>query len=971
MQARRSSFRYRRVLAAVAAAAFCWGATIQLRAVRGDVLESGFETPPQSAGIRCWWWWLNGNVTKEAITRDLREMKAKGFSGVCIFDAGGAEERGNNPVPAGPMFGSPEWRELFRHAVQESERLGLVLSLNIQSGWNLGGPDVTAADATKHLTWSETRVKSGERMSAPLAAPKSRDGFYRDIAVLAIPAKAQAPGGGAQRPGVDHLRDKSAFDELHNSAPDARYLLQERPVVPGEEDAKLAEIIDLTSRLRPDGTLDWEAPAGEWVVLRFGYTYSGATVAFSSGKWQGRVLDHMSEAAFRGYWRRNVEPLLQEIRPQVGKTLKYLQTDSWELGGINWTDGFAEEFRRRCGYDVIPYLPVIAGRIIENRDVCTRFLADFRKTIGDCISDNHYAIFARLAAEHGLGIQPESAGPHGAPLDGIKNYGHSEIMMSEFWVPSPHRPSPERRFFVKQAASAAHVHNRRLVGAESFTSIGPHWDDTLWKAHKPSFDHEICSGLNLVLVHTFTCSPKEMGLPGQEYFAGTHFNPQVTWWDMAGEFVRYLSRCQFMMQQGTFVADTLYYYGDHVPNIARLKEDDPARVLPGYDYDIVDEDTLLTLQVKNARVTLPHGMSYRILALPNHKILSLAALRKVHALVRAGAVVVGPRTQRTASLVQYPASEAEVQRLSTELWGDADTARGSHACGKGRVFWGMTAREALTELGVGPDFEPVSPDSDATFDYIHHTLDGMHYYFVCNQKESPRRLEASFRVTGLQPELWWPLTGERSVARAFRQEGGRTIVPIEFGTYGSVFVIFRGKIPTDQSGTASSNARRVEPLASIEGPWDARFDPAWGGPELARFERLVSWTERPEPGLRLYSGKGTYSTTFEYKPAEEPGGRILLELGDVRDVGIARVRLNGKDCGITWTPPFRVEVTAAIRSGKNLLEVEVVNSWRNRLVGDRDLPPEQRRTRTNITIRPEWTVLPSGLLGPVRLLRSE
>lgn len=924
-------------------------------------LEDGFQHPPQSYGIRCWWWWLNGNVTKEAITRDLEEMKAKGFSGANLFDASGAEQRGNSQVPEGPMFGSPEWRELYKHALKEANRLGLVLSLSIQSGWNLGGPDVTSAEATKHVTWSETRVKGPVAYHEKLPEPKSRDQWYRDITTLAFRAKTKP----VSRP-VRDLADKAAFKEGFSAA-DTRHLLTDVPAEPGEEDASLTEVINLTDKLAQDGTLHWDVPAGEWVILRLGYTPSEARVSTASGKWQGRVLDYLSEKHFLRYWDTHVEPLMKDAGPLAGKTLRYLQTDSWELGGINWTDDFAAQFRERRGYDPIPYLPVVAGRIIEDREVSNRFLADFRKTISDLIAEKHYRVFAEQARRYGLGIQPESAGPHLGPFDGLKNYGHSEIMMSEFWAPSPHRPTPERRFFVKQAASAAHIYNRRLVGAEGFTTIGPHWDDTLWASQKPSFDHELCSGLNLLFVHTFTCSPKEMGVPGQEYFAGTHFNPNVTWWDKAGEPIRYFNRCQFMLQQGEFVADVLYYYGDHVPNVARLKEDDPAKVLPGYDYTITNEDSLRRLSVKNGRITLPHGPQFRLLALPDHKVLSLAALRKVRELVRDGATVLGPKPERTASLVGYPQSEREVKRLADELWGAASTPSGEHRTGRGRVIWGRTARAALEADGVAPDFEVTGGAAGAAFDYIHHTLGEMDYYFVSNQNRQPQQVTCAFRVSGKQPELWDPLTGRIWEAKAFRQTDGRTVLPLEFTPYGSLFVVFRKPIPSAKNGEARSNFPTSEPVATIDGAWEVRFDPTWGGPESVTFDRLASWTARPEEGIRFYSGDATYRIKFDFGAPMQSGAKLILGLGDIRDVGIARVRLNGKDLGVVWTPPFRTEIGDALKAQGNVLEVEVTNSWRNRLVGDRDKAESRRFTKTNITIIKEWPLLDSGLLGPVQI----
>ena len=932
-------------------------------------LEEGFRHPPQSAGIRCWWWWLNGNVTREAITRDLTEMKAKGFSGACIFDAGGAEQRGNDQVPAGPMFGTPAWRALFKHAVQEADRLGLILSLNIQSGWNLGGPDVSPEDATKHLTWSETTVTVTNLIPIELAPPKSRDGFYRDIAVLGYPRKPVPEG--TKRAAVRNLAQKAVFHELGGSAPDTRFLLEDEPGTPGEEDARRSEIVDLTRHLQPDGRLDWRPSAGEWVVLRFGYTTTGARVSTSSGAWQGRVLDHLSAEVFRRYWDRHVEPLLLDIGPLCGKTLRYLQTDSWELGGINWSDNFAAEFRERRGYDPIPFLPVIAGKIIENRSIGTRFLADLRKTISDCVSDRHFGTFAALAHEHGLAIQPESAGPHAGPFDGLKNYGHSEIMMSEFWVPSPHRPKPEQRFFVKQAASAAQIHNRLLVGAESFTSIGPHWNDTLWSSQKPSFDHEVCSGLNLVLLHTFTCSPTGMGVPGQEYFAGTHFNPQVTWWPLADGPVGYFNRSQWLLQRGRVVTDVLYYYGDHVPNIARLKEADPAGVLPGFDYDIINEDVLLkSLTVKSGQLMLPHGPTYRLLVLPDHRVLSLAALRKVDALVREGGTVLGPKTERILSLMDFPACDGEMKRLAEGLWGEVSPPADERRVGAGRMIWGRPAREVLVAGGLALDFEPRHATEGAKFDYIHRVFDGVDLYFICSQSEKPASLEAWMRMQGRQPELWDPLTGQQRLAGAFRQEKGRTGVPLDLPPYGSMFVLFRQPIPATQQGTARSNSPSMEILQEIAGPWEVSFDPAWGAPPKVTFDRLVSWTERPEPGVKFYSGRATYRGGFE-AVAASPGSRRLVDLGNLQDVGIARVRLNGQDCGITWTAPFQVDVTSALKAGKNELEIEVANSWRNRLVADRDRPVAERLTRTNIRARPDWALLPAGLLGPVILVKSE
>ncbi|WP_266366441.1 glycosyl hydrolase [Tellurirhabdus rosea] len=928
--------------------------------------EESFKAPPRSSGIRCWWWWLNGNVTKEAITRDLEEMKAKGFSGACLFDAGGAEQRGNAQVPEGPLFGSPAWRELYRHAVREAERLGLVLSLSIQSGWNLGGPDITPAEAAKHLTWSEVTVKGPMTFRQALPLPKSKDDYYRDITVLAFGKKA-----GANRPPIRDLAEKAMFKELGMSAPDTRYLLTDVPGTAGEEDAAANTVQNLSAKMNREGILEWQVPPGEWTIMRFGYTPTDAEVSTSSGKWQGRVLDPLNDRIFNRYWDTHVEPLLKMIGPMAGKTLKYLQTDSWEAGGCNWTEGFAEEFKKRRGYDMLAYLPVVSGRIIENREASNRFLADLRKTISDLVAEKHYGTFAARAARYGIGLQPESAGPHAGPFDGLKNYGYSDIMMSEFWSPSPHRPTPERRFFVKQAASAAHIYNKQFVGAESFTTIGPHWNDVIWSDMKSSADHEFCAGLNLVYLHTFTCSPKEMGLPGQEYFAGTHFNPNVTWWDLSTGFIQYLTRCQYLLQQGQSVSDVLYYYGDHIPNIARQKADDPGKALPEFDYDVINEDRLQVLSIRNNRITLPHGLSYRVLVLPDHRVLSLAALEKVAQLVKGGATVIGPKPATSASLVGYPASAGRLQALADELWGKGESPAGQRAVGAGRVIWGKTAREVLLADGVKPDAAFAGTRPNQVFDFMHKVQGDTDYYFVSSQNREAARVTASFRLTGRQPELWNPVTGETQPATAFRQENGQTTVTLDFDPYGSVFVVFRKPIPATQQGTAALPVATYETVTTLSGPWQVQFNSNWtaGAPASQTFDRLISWTEHPQEGIRFYSGKAVYRKTFDAAglPATGP---MYLDLGDIRDVGVARVKLNGRDLGIVWTPPFRVPVSGILKPTGNQLEVEVINSWRNRLVGDRGKPQNERLTQTNVTIRKEWELLPSGLLGPVQILTA-
>lgn len=1083
--------------------------------------DKAFLNPPPEARVRAYWWWLNGNVTKAAITRDLEEMAAKGFGGALICDAGGAEQDGNDQVPHGPTFFSDEWRELYKHALREADRLGLEMSLNIQSGWNLGGPMVTAEDAPKKLVWSELQVTGPARIERQLPQPQHRPELYCDAAVVAYPLKrdpapnkvsvtvssssgqldhpaSHASDGTAEtywvssgvaagkgpsrerpewlefhfdkpvavvgfsvqgRPGYGPTegellasedgsawrsiqafavkgtgQPKANFDAVHAahfrlafynaadprfpqsprnvqvaevqllgpngivlntvvsrhrpiqmwaqkalhkplsfSAPDTTPLLEDVPAEPGEEDTRAADVIELTGNLDADGTLRWDAPAGDWEILRFGCTLNDhCRVSTCSEGWDGYALDPFDKQAFAKYWQQVVEPLIADAGPLAGTALKYLHTDSWEVEVANWTPTLREEFWTRRGYELVPFLPVIAGRIVDSRPVSNRFLHDFRKTMGDLAVDNHYRPFSEWAHRHGLLLHPESGGPHAVPVDSLRCLGMDDAPMSEFWAWSwRHRVGDTNRFFVKQPASAAHTYGRRLVLAEGFTTIGPHWQETLWDNLKPAFDQAACEGLNRLVWHAFVCSPAAMGVPGQQYFAGTHLNPNVTWWSKSSPFFAYLNRCQFLLQQGRFVADAVYYYGDHVPNFAQLKRSDPARVLPGYDYDVATEEVVLTrMSVRDGQLVLPDGMNYRVLVLPERPAISLSVLGKVKELVAAGATVIGPKPQHATGLQDFPECDAEVARVANELWGGVpDPAGGERRCGQGRVIWGKTAREVLAADGVPPDFEFTDGDAETVLDYIHRRDGDTEIYFVANRNNRGEQASCTFRVSGKSPELFDPITGETRPLSVYSQAEGRTTVPLQFAPCGSWFVVFRNSAPPPASAEGS-NFPVLKPAHRLAGPWQVSFDPRWGGPASVQFAQLTDWTKRSEDGIRFYSGTATYRQTFDLPESlRSSAGRLVLDLGVVKQ--LAQVRLNGRDLGVLWAAPFRVDVTEAIRPAGNALEIEVVNFWPNRVIGDQSLPEEKRLTRTNVRkLTKDTPLVESGLLGPVQILTS-
>jgi len=990
----------------------------------GDALERGFQSPPPAARLRCYWWWLNGHTTKATITRDLEQMANKGYGGALLVDANGSNQEGNENVSAGPEFDSPAWTALYVHALREAHRLGIEITLNIASGWNLGGPQVQPEDAMKLLTWSRTVVTPVTTGAIHLAAPPLKNGFYRQIAVLAYPLRhglRLAGQDGDSRKPIAELALKSAAIEAGISMPNTDRLLTPSASTPDEQDADLAEVHDISSSVDPDATLHWTPPAGDrrsWEILRIGYTDSNARVSTSSGAWQGLAIDYLDPAALDRYWQQNVKPLLVAGRPYLGNTLKYVATDSWELGGTNWTGNFRNEFRRRHGYDPVLYLPVVAGRIIDSRELSTKFLADLRRTVGDLVT-GHYDHMAQLAKQYGLGIECESGGPHGAPIDALETFRSSAVPQAEFWAMSKdHRFAEDQRYFVKEAASASHIYGHPLVADEGMTSIGNQWNESIGMNLKPTFDYALTEGMNRLVWHEFASSPPQMGMPGQEYFAGTHLNPNVTWWRDAGPFLRYLNRAQFLMQMGQPINDVLYYYGDQVPNFVRLKSDDPARVLPGFDYDVTDTDALLHRMILTSPfVRTPEGITYRILALPATRILPLSVLEWVDKYLQAGGTVVGKRPLRSQGIVSA-ADAARFASIANQLWSTCEHSSDHHArVSKGELFCSDSTHQALGMLGVPPDVESPS-DRTSSIDYVHRRVDDTDIYFIRNTHPQPLQTNVTLRVAGKQPEIFDAVTGEIHDTLLFAQTPDhRTTLPMSLGPYGSVFLIFlhpaaknsvtsithngavlyaasQPELPAlpeyvhvnSESGspllTASApgdykitttDGKTYEAVFAdtktvpIAGPWTLSFPQGWGAPKQIQLDHLASWTSFEDPGIRYFSGTATYRTKLNMTASQLAADHWLrLNLGEVHDV--AAVRINGQPAQILWKSPYSLSVGKDLHPGENIIEIDVTNLWPNRLIGDAQSTTGKHYTWTNIRMyTKDSPLLPSGLMGPVTL----
>jgi hypothetical protein len=634
-----------------------------------------------------------------------------------------------------------------------------------------------------------------------------------------------------------------------------------------------------------------------------------------------------------------------------------------------WSAEFRAEFQARRGYDLLPFLPALARRVVDGRTQTGRFFHDFRHTIGDLMAEKFFGRFAELSHARGVEMHAETGyGTYPHPhFDGLRCAGACDVTMGEFW----HGTDIMSQFdpfcnVIRSVASAAHVYGRRLVQAEAFTSWN-HFVEYPF-ALKAVGDQAFCDGLNRMVFHQYTHQPQSDFKPGRQYGAGTHLDRHLTWWEMSRAWFQYLARCQSLLQAGRFHADVCYFYGEgatrYVPGRSQVK---PA--LPfGYDFDCVNADVLLNrLAVKEGRLALPGGLSYRLLVLPEERVMSPRVLQRLRQLVEAGATVVGARPLHAPGLSDYPRCDQQVREEADALWGVAPATVGHRRLGKGTLVWGKELAEVLSDLGLAPDLEAKGGPPDAKVGFIHRVIDGTEAYFVSNQSDRDLRVDMAFRVRGKRPELWEPVSGGIRPLPEHRAEGTRTLVPVQLAPFQSFFVLFRDK-PARGKPSATGSFPTLKQVHTLAGPWEVAFDPKWGGPEKVVFETLDDWSQRPEEGIKYYSGTATYRRLFDLEPApiRRRASSIYLDLGAVRN--LARVRLNGHDLGVVWCAPWRVEITAVVKPSGNQLEVQVVNLWPNRLIGDARSPKAKPFTKTNVTTHNATSsLLPSGLLGPVTL----
>ena len=915
-------------------------------------LKDQFQNPPQSTRPRTWWHWMNGYVTKEGITADLESMKRIGLAGVQLFDAElGVEAKDIKPVP----YLSPEHLDLLEFTASEAKRLGLEFTMVACAGWSeLGAPWVESSWAMQRMVWSEKQVTGPAQFSEDLPAlPSEND---------PIPPEKKKPAP-AEHPNTASKTPPKAVDSCV-----VAYRSADANAVVAKE-----QVIDLTAKLDSNGKLTWEVPEGNWTIARFGSYPKGTMNHPARAEGTGFETDKLSAEATRKYFQE----WLKQIGSSVEGGLNALLCDSWEAGDQDWTPGFIEAFKKLRGYDPVPYMPALLARTVGNKEISDRFLRDVKRTRADLVADQFYGELNGLITKKGLRFYCEAPGVGDHFGDKLQCKSRVDIPMAEFWTPNKTNQRPDVNAYTKhvmnvpdckEAASSAHLLGKEIVAAEAFTSGGRHapWQGDPYSL-KAEADFHFALGITRFCFHTFAAQPYLDRVPGMTMAPfGQHFNRNATWWDHGGkEWIDYLSRCEYLLMQGQFVADVCLFYGEDAPVSGRSTWADTKAIPTGYDFDLCDAEALLKATVKEGRVTMPSGMSYRVVYVPERiTAFSPELAAKIRDLVNAGATVLAARPTRAPGLNNYPACDEEVKRIASEVWGEGNAV--DRKLGQGRIFAGKPLAEVLDTAGVKPDLL-ATPETPWGYRWIHRQIGEKELYFVSNQNPEAVKAEVSFRVAGREPQLWDAATGSVVAARGWRVEDGRTILPLTLDPSGSMFVLF-DKQTQLQVGEPPREIVADKSLP-IEGEWEVAFQAGRGAPAKARFEKLASWETNAEEGIKYFSGTATYTKTLEVPAVfTKKGNRIRLSLGEVQV--IAEVSVNGKQLATLWKPPFTADLTGVLKKGRNTLEIKVTNLWPNRVIGDiktKANPPIAQLIYPCHYYQKNQGLLPSGLLGPVAL----
>ncbi|MDA9555467.1 glycosyl hydrolase, partial [Pelobium sp.] len=930
---------------------------------RAQTIEQSFKTPPKSARPYTWWHWVNGNISKEGITKDLESMKALGIGGYQQFDAGLG-------IPNGKfLYNSPQYHEMIQFSLSEAKRLGLDAGFNNASGWSSsGGPWITPALSMKTVVWSEIEVTDGQNELPILAIPNlnlskgkpnhssENNTFYKDITVLAFPT----PANDALR--LPNWEEKTLRrDDAKPNKFIAADIISKDAIISSDK------IINLSDKMDSSGKLNWVVPKGKWTIVRIGYTTTAATNKPASQGAIGLEVDKLSRKAVEVHWNSIVEKLIADAdgKPSLSNIL----IDSYEVGSQNWTDDFAQQFKQLRGYDIIPKLVCMTGRVVDNVETTERVLWDMRSTVAELMSRNYFGYFAEKCHEKGLKLAIE---PYGSgTFDAASTTLIADIPMTEFWQ------APVRNLWQwtsQIVSSGAHLGGKSIVGAESFTSMNGDWQDSP-KTLKAYGDLAFIGGVNRYYFHTMVHQPfNSEVLPGMTFSRyGGNFNRNNTWFNKSKAWMDYIARCQFILQQGIYKADILTLYGDErgFNNFLGASEPVDMKPIAGLSFDLGGIGSLKDLSVdKNGDIRIKAKGEllenrYKVLLLKRADLMLPENVEILGALADQGAKIYAPRPLRSPSLTNYLKADAKIQSLIKRYW---DT---------GLIHEPESFESAVKNLPA----DCTAPDSVL---FNHRKTTEGDFYFISNQKQLNTQATLIFNITGKQPEIWNPITGEISNAKNWKLlSTGFTEVKLPLTSGASYFIVFR---KTTESKGNTSAPLITKSLLKLDGKWTVNFDPKWGPKTPVLLDSLISLSQSNNEEVKFFSGTANYSKTFTILDNQLIRNQsVYLNLGNVQV--LAKVILNGKELGTLWMSPFKIDISSALKVGVNVLNVEVTNQWVNRLIGDDRLPPYT----TNPKVFPSWLaageappsdtplrtfsvfkhwkandkLVPSGLIGPV------
>lgn len=975
-------------------------------------LKESFTKPNKEAKPWSFWYWLSGNATREGITYDLEAMAKSGIGGAYIFaiNRPGYQEYLKVKEPAFPP--SEKFWELVTFAVKEADRLGIEIAFNAGPGWSLaGGPWITPELSMQKLVSTTTVIEGGKSQNIRLARPNTTikesmwrlaqfSDYYREIAVIAYPAVEGWKNFSATNLKAAQLLD--GFDSKFG-AKDPRFTTSTRSIkwtntteALSENCVPFKQVIDISSKMDAEGNLNWTPPAGKWVIQRFGYASTGETVRPTGEQDRGLEVDKFNPEAVKFQFKNWYGEAVRRVGPELaGKVLSMNHSDSWECGPQTWSPVFREEFKKRRGYDPIHYLPATTGIIIGTAEESERFLWDYRRTLLDLALDSFFKTSVELTNKAGGTYSSETM--HGVVSDGLEYYREVDVPMGEFWI-SSHGQGAN---MYPRVASGAHIYGKRLVQAEAFTQRVIKWTETPYYL-KALGDFAFANGINRYAMHVWAHQAFPEKTPGVTLFSvyGTSFSGNQPWQKIAKPWYDYITRSQSMLQQGIPVADVCYFIGEELPNDAIQRQDLNPGLPFGYNYDSINRDALLTrTKAENGKIVLPDGVSYKMLVLPQNTRMSPEVAKKIGELASAGVLIIGPKPISSFTLKDYQNNDAELKKIVANTWKNVvEKAQPAELLAKiGLTFdvefmntdmsWIHRGTKVMQrhknwnpkEIDANVKHLPESKMeySSTTFAACHRRTSDADFYFVSNQELHDREVQVAFRITGKQPELWHPETGDMRPITNWEVRNGRTYIPLRFSPAESYFIVFRdeAKVPAKKT----ENFAKLDELQKIEGPWTVKFEPNRGAPVQIELSDLISLSKHNETGVKHFSGIATYERKINIaqnilKRGEKE--RIILDLGEVND--IAEVTLNGTKLQAVWKPPFLLDITDIVKTGENTIKIDVANTWKNRLLADAALPKDKRLTWTLFReekldwfgAKKDQVVVTSGLIGPLTIKKK-